>query len=355
MSLMPAGFDSGSALHAIGDAVTDAVSAGDVEAAGAAPATPPALGPGAFDVTAVSPSQITAMKASTDPAQRSLGFTIENARLNFSDTISQGGRVVASLSADNGGRPVLTIVPPGFDASKPARVHTHYHGFNATVADPVGHSSGTTARIEEVQKADPQTVFVLPECQDAPAVPSRLDGKINYATDWKNVKSPSGTATDALAAAGLSGVTISQRVISAHSGGGAALAAAMAAHPDGSGLACDRLELLDCFYGSEAQVAQWAKTPAGKACADVTYYHGTNTHSDAQVKALLGARYHRINVGQPSAAADPILRNAAGQPIVDVHGKPCHRFNQDPHNYTIGAFMDDLGHPGAPLGLSGKS
>ena len=108
-----------------------------------------------------------------------------------------------------------------------------------------------------------------------------------------------------------------------------------------------------CFPAS--CIPRGAKTQAGKDCTDVRYYHGTNTDSDAAVKKLLGARYHRLDVGQPKPAVNPVMLDNAGRPILDAKGHPVHRFNADPHNYTIGAFMDDLGHPNTPHGLSGRS
>jgi hypothetical protein len=332
MSVLPPGF--GAPLPSLGDS-------GPVPAADAsAPAsgTAASLPPGAYDVSAIATPDLVALER--DPKTKLLGFTIDNARVNYADTIARGGRVVVTTSAGNGGLPVVTIVPPGFDPSQPARVHTHYHGFNATVADPKGHGSGTTARIEEVQAADPQTVFVLPECSNAPAQPSRLDDKGNYSTKWTNVSDVTETTDDALAAAGVDASALSERVVSAHSGGGAALAAAIDAHPDGSGLAADRLELLDCLYGSEAELAKWAKTANGQDCGSVVYFHGTNTHPDAGLKKGFGTRWKRVNVAQPKPADDPVLKDARGNPIRDVHGHARTKFAMDPHNRTNGQFMD---------------
>lgn len=67
------------------------------------------------------------------------------------------------------------------------------------------------------------------------------------------------TTEDALRAAGVPEAAVSTRVVSAHSGGGAALASAIGAAADGSRLRCDQLELQDCLYGSEASIAAWPR------------------------------------------------------------------------------------------------
>ena len=327
MSIMPSGFH-GANLPDLGDVTP-------LEVTGTA--STPAAVPGRYDVSAVATADLVALER--DPATKLLGFTIDNARVNYADTIARGGRVLVTTSAGNGGKPVVVIVPPGFDPGKPARVHTHYHGFNATVADPKGHGSGTTARIEEAQAADPQTVFVLPECGNAPAQTSRLDDRGAYATKWSNVSSVPETNADALSAAGITDVGLT--VVSAHSGGGAALASAIDAHPDGSGLACDRLELLDCLYGSEKQLAAWSKTQAGHAVASVTYYHGTNTDPDTALKKGFASRWLRVNVAPPKPADDPQIKDARGNPIRDVHGHARTRYALDAHNRTNAQFMDD--------------
>jgi hypothetical protein len=304
-------------------------------------APPPPLPAGAYDVSQVSPSDISALERDPDRQKRQLGFTIENAKINYADMINRGERVVVTTSAGNGGQPVVALVPPGFDPCQPARVNTHYHGFNSTVADPKGAGSGQTARIEDVQAQDPQTIFILPECKNVPTERSVLDpSKGNYNTDWSNVSDEAQTTNDALAACGVTNV--GTRVVSAHSGGGAALAAAIHAQPDGSGLQCDHLELLDCLYGSEVAIANWGKTANGQA-ADVAYYHGTNDHSDAGIKAVFGSRYHRTNVSYPKPADNPIVYDAAGNPIKNVRGQVMHKFNSDAHNFTNGAYMDSTG------------
>ena len=304
----------------------------------------------------MTPEEIAALKSSKDPETQRVGNTLAGAKTSYADLIAGGARVVVTTSTGNGGQPVLTIVPAGFDPSKPARVHTHYHGFNATVVDAPGHSAGATARIAQVQAADPQTVFVLPECSNAPAI--TRDGTPAYKTNWSNVSSQASTTADALTAAGIEPAQVGTRVVSAHSGGGAALASAIKAAPGGSGLACDRLELEDCLYGCEQQLKAWSATANGKAAQSVVYYHGTN---DAQAdKALgkadaFGGRYRRIDVDKlPTAEADrPILKGRDGKPLGSA-GHPLRAYAADAHDRTIGEFMDDLGHTGFDHGISGR-
>ncbi len=259
------------------------------------PHTPAAAAPlkhelpaGSYDVANITPEQLDGLKRSKNPKDQALAATIQRSRTAYADLIKNGSQIVANRSEGNGGQPVLTILPPGFDASKDTRVHTHYHGYNATVADSKSHGAGLTNRIEEIQKkAGPQTVIVLPECSNA------KEGK--YATDWSNVKSQKDTTDQALQAAGVSNPTY--RVVSAHSGGGDALTYAINRDKTGAGLQADRLELQDCLYGSQGPVANWAKTDNGQAARSVVYFHGTNDASDSGLRKAFGNRYHRQNVG----------------------------------------------------------
>jgi hypothetical protein len=312
--------------------------------------------PQSWDVCEVTPEEIAALKASKDPTTRRIGNTPSGAKASYADSIARGDRVLVTTSAGNGGQPVVVLVPAGYNPSQPAHVHTHYHGFNATVVDAQGHGAGTAARIAQVQKADPQTIFILPECGNAPALGPA--GTPAYKTDWSNVSSQAQTTDDALVAAGIAPGQVGVRVVSAHSGGGAALAHAILSKPDGSGLSCDRLELEDCLYGSEVQLKAWAATATGKAVQSVVYYHGTNTPgADAALKkdSAFGSRLTHIDVNKlTSTGADrPVLLDAQGKPL-GKPGQPVYAYAADPHNRTIGEFMDDLGHPGFDHGISGR-
>jgi hypothetical protein len=244
------------------------------------------LPPGSYDAGTISKEQLNGLLKSKDPKQQALGQTIQRARKNYAELIEGGSRIIANRNEGNGGSPVLTVLPPGFDPNKETRVHTHYHGFNSTVADPKGHAAQTTERLAELQKKQPQTVVVLPETSNA------QDGA--YSTQWTNVKNQADTTNQALRDAGVTNPTY--RVVSAHSAGGEALRKSIANVPGGAGLQADRLELLDSLYGSENAIANWAKTDSGRDLKALHYVHGTNDHSDAGLRAAFGNRYHRTNV-----------------------------------------------------------
>lgn len=282
--------------------------------------TPPPLPAGTYDVATITPDQLHDLQQSRSPGDRAMASTIQRAQHAYADRIASGARVLVNTSPGNGGRPVLTMIPPGFDYSRPATVQTHYHGWNATVADNKGHGAGLSFRMEEIQRQNPQAVFVLPECGNAKAGA--------YHTDWSNVRSQADTTNDALGAAGITNV--GARVVSAHSGGGAALQRAIDRHPDGSGLQADRLEMLDCLYGSQGSIARWARTPNGQACNDAVYYHGTNdTHASDGLHHAFGDHYRRVNVSAPHPVPTGVTPD----------GRTVPRFNADAHNRTVGEFL----------------
>ena len=259
------------------------------------------LGPDAYDAAQVSEAELATLRSSKSQADQRLAQTLKCAKRRYVDLISRGGQVVVSLSAGNGGQPVVTLVPPGFDPSQPARIHTHYHGWNTTVAGPGRMADQRTERIGKVQARDPQTILVLPECESAP-VNYAWTAPPEYKTDWSNVKSEAQTVDDALQAAGIQG-PIGQEVVSAHSGAGRALVSAIQAHPDGSGLRADRLELMDCLYlDTDRVLREWGggaqPTVNGSAVQRIVYYQGTN---EAQNYALMrrdfGDRYEMRRVG----------------------------------------------------------
>ena len=131
----------------------------------------------------------------------------------------------------------FVLVSANFDPSKPAHVHTHYHGNDTTAAADVQGC----LRMRHVQGDDPQVVFVLPEGE----------------REWSNVKSQAQTTLDALAAAAITNVGLT--TVSAFSGGYRALWYAMQADATGAGVRCNRLELLDCMYVATAKSGSPAK------------------------------------------------------------------------------------------------
>jgi hypothetical protein len=244
-----------------------------------APPAPRTLGPGAYDVAQVDDAQIASLRASHDAKDQRMAQTLKCAKRRYADLISSGGQVVVHASEGNGGQPVVTLVPAGFDPSKPVRVHTHYHGWSTTVAGPGAMGDQRTQRIGKVQARDPQTIVVLPECASAP-VNYSWNAPPEYKTDWSNVKNQAQTVDDSLRAAGIDS-PIEQEVVSAHSGGGRALVNAIQGSPDGSGLRATRLELMDCLYlDTDKVIRKWGSgagaTENGQALQNIVYYQGTN-------------------------------------------------------------------------------
>jgi hypothetical protein len=158
-----------------------------------------------------------------------------------------GGRLfIIHLDSGNGGQPIL--VARGPDYAKGPHVHTHYHGNNATVADPLGSKAGMNARIRDVLLSeDRQAVFVLPEDVNAGPHPDSPREGIDYGVSWTNAISQVQTTQDALEAAGVTQAP-EQTVVSFHSGGGLALDRLILADPCGGRLKADRVELYDCVY-----------------------------------------------------------------------------------------------------------
>jgi hypothetical protein len=101
--------------------------------------------------------------------RRRLGITIENAQRSYADLLGlkPPAKIFVTTSDGNGGQPVMVVRGPQFKTDQPAHVHTHYHGDNATVADPLGSKDGHNARIRAVvMKEDTLAVFVLPEADN---------------------------------------------------------------------------------------------------------------------------------------------------------------------------------------------
>lgn len=195
------------------------------------PSTPP-MPPKSYDVGSMSADELGKLKR-TNP---SLGKTIEDAKKTYGEFLSRTppAKLMVTTTQANGGAPVLSIVPPGFDASKPATVQTHYHGDVTSVAAANGSHTGN---MKEQLTKDPQRIWVLPEAQANVGASS---------TNWNNVKDEAQTTRDALAGAGVTPSDGTKYVVSAHSAGGRALAAAMKA----DSLKADQLVLLDCLYES---------------------------------------------------------------------------------------------------------
>jgi len=306
------------------------------EAARAKPGTVPDASKKVYDVHATPQAEIDALKKSTDPQQRRLGHTIENVKAAYGDLLGKnGGRIVVTMNAGNGSEPVVTIMGKGFDASKPARVHAHYHGDNATVGDPVGSKAGQNSRIRETIARDPQTVFVLPECRSTEGAVDSPKHDNDYKADWGNVKSQAQTTDLALQAAGIT--KVGTETVSVHSRGGEVIHKLMHDDPSGKSLRAHRLELHDSLYGSQGDVAAWGRTENGQKVDKVIYVHGTNggAHGDGrdrEIAKTFKGSYIRIE-------AAPIVKST-GEPRPPEHdANGVRKYHPDPHYQTTGRYL----------------
>ena len=305
---------------------------------------------GVYDIGCMSQADIDALKKSHNPAQQRLGQTIENAKASYGDLLAKGAQIVVTANAGNGGAPVMTMMAPGFDRKVPARIHTHYHGDNATVGDPVGSKAGQNSRIRETWARDPQTVFVLPECKNpfdgGDPLPDSPTHNKGYHAVWSNVQSQAKTTDEALKAAGIT--KVEKQTVSVHSRGGEVIQKLMQDDPSGKSLRADRLELYDSLYGSQGAVAAWGRTDNGKQVEKVIYVHGSNPEGrDKEIAKTFKGAYVRIDVTHQRPLNDqnnPVVYDGKDAKRDDhIHGPKGHegvrQFNPDPHYQTTGRFL----------------
>jgi hypothetical protein len=224
-----------------------------------------------YQVTSKSPSS--AELAQISRTDRPLADAIRHSQQAFGTLADNGGRITVANSAGNGNYPVVTAVPPGFDASKPAQVQTHYHGWRASAPDEAG--SGSKA-MKQMMAANHQQVFVLPEAA----------GNVNANhTNWTNVSDEAATTRDALKGAGVTNV--GQKTLSGHSAGGQPLATVLQnGHFDAS-----RVVLLDCMYWpSQIKAGLQAH---GQNVKDITMVDATTGHTADMARAFPG-RVHTL-------------------------------------------------------------
>ena len=299
----------------------------------AAPKTVPDAATRTYDVATTPKADIDALKNSRDPQQRRLGTTLENLQNSYRDLLDgKKVNITVTMNPANGKEPVATMTSAALDPKLPIRVHTHYHGDNATIGDPEGSKAGQNSRIRATLARDPQMVFILPECRSAKATPDSPKNNQHYVADWSNVKSQAETTDLALAAAGLSKAKVEKETVSVHSRGGNVIQAMMH-NDDGSGrkLRADRLELHDSLYGSQGAVAKWGKTTNGQQVEKVIYVHGNNggIHGDGrdrEIAKTYKGNYIRIDVGLLPPGHET---TRDGQPA----------YNKDPHYQTTGRFL----------------
>ena len=259
----------------------------------------------ALSATEPPASVLKMLQASSTASDRALASTLLHARTAYTAYLSRGAHInVCSGGANgNGGQPILTLMSPKFDASRPATIHTHYHGNSATVSEDLADRGRFQKRLTETQVADPQLVWVLPECANPPAAYGTRTP--TFECSWENVTSQRLATQTALAASGIRAPFV-ETVASFHSRGYRALSQACQAE-GGAGLQCDRLEMLDCLYKDTGDlVAKWAQTPSGQKCKRAVYLYASNELSKAQnLAAAFSDRYERRNV---SGGADAHAR-----------------------------------------------
>jgi hypothetical protein len=326
--------------------------------------------PETYDISKVTPQQIQELR---DKKQYQLANTIENAEIAYHDFVkaNPGVKVIVTTSEGNGGKPVLVV--KGAKADKDAHVHTHYHGDNATVADPLGSKAGQNARIRDTLMKDPHAVFVLPEAANSSDEHNnKTDSSMNdnkYSVSWSNVKNQVKTTNDALEAAGVQRPP-KESVVSFHSGGGMALVNLVNNNKDkgNATLQADRLELYDCVYHFgekegkplpayhfEQRFREWSQTDSGKAVKQVVFYRGSNDVSRAAVmeKAVGKDKFKTIDMKDEPPVDDtinPPAENANGNWMEIVRngeqtGKVARNFNPDRHYRTVGQFMGTRPRP----------
>jgi len=338
-----------------------------------------------------------------------LGQTIEHAKAAYGDLLPPNKPAVTIrvfASAGNGDQPVMVVTGPEFKPGADVHVHTYYHGDNATVADPLGSKSGINARIRATlldgakPADDKQAMFVLPEAANGvrPDVDSPTND-LHYPVNWDNVSDQVKTVSDALEAAHVNASAVSERVVSAHSGGGMAINNAINADPKGgTHLQADRIELYDCLYHFRYQVPEktvngekvpahfvypkewetdtrlenWSKTPNGQAVKGVVFYSAGSDDKPGTRSARVAssfppdasghARYRKVDMenepkmfddtGKLKPSLDPVAHGVDGKEIpqtVKREGESkytvAHDYIPQAHYRTVGQHLGERPKP----------
>jgi hypothetical protein len=241
--------------------------------------------------------------------------TLERALLNptYQEWAKEGATISLTTSAGNGGEPVMVLAPPGFDPNESLErpVHTHYHGLGS----PVAGDAAMEAEINDIwSSTDPAPIFILPE---AITVTSDVEGAGNeWRTHggWPDEPNVELTTQDGLSAVYGGPVeegTIGERVVSAHSRGGAALTRSIMADPDS--LQADRLLLLDCLYMTE-QPGGDRLNASDDVDPDEELRDWLRDHADSEQVGqiiVVGGSY-------PDASTSPLLAGAGDSRITPV-------------------------------------
>ncbi len=202
---------------------------------------------------------------------------IKRATVAYKNNKDFGARVLITVSQGCRDSPVAVIVGKGFDPSQDIKLQLHFHGINATICDRVG-DGGLSGTIVDMQLQDPQHVVALVEDKNpifAPPDPP-MSKTPDQGRDWSHVTDLTAVQDDVQN--GVGAASVGSYIVSAHSGGGVALASVMAkdlATTSNRKFRCDELRLLDCLsigQGDpliEAGIARWAKAHPGEIASVV--------------------------------------------------------------------------------------
>ncbi|MGK7866849.1 hypothetical protein [Falsiroseomonas sp. E2-1-a20] len=128
------------------------------------------------------------------------------------------------------------------------RIVIHFHGF-AAPDEPLRLAQGRLPGSGLVLPRQPPTLALLPRGRPIPGRPGRFD--------WPALAAPGGMAA-LVAEVGTSFPSPAALVLTAHSGGGSGLRAALA-----SGARVDEVHLFDALYGDPTPLLRWAVARAG--------------------------------------------------------------------------------------------
>src|SRR5882672_3752065 len=343
------------------------------------PSTPSS--PRSFDIATTTQQQIDDLRKTGKKLDMQLANTIENAQAAYGGVVQKYPKVkvVVTTSEGNGGHPVLVIRGPEYQ--KGAHVHTHYHGDNATVADPLGSKAGINARIRAVILGeDKQAVFVLPEEANPSSETDSPRNNLKHSVNGSDVRDQVKTTADALAAAEVKDPP-KETVVSFHSGGGMALDnLVLRDKKGGTLLKADRVELYDCVYHfgleeeskknpeffTDQRLRDWSQTPNGKAVKQIVYYQGTDTdhvrRADVIERAFPQAKFKMHEMSKEPEIIDKDGRltdkyESIDRVAEDVNGSGfegvrldrrgqqigkawlAHNFNPNHHYRTVGEFF----------------
>ncbi|MBF0546566.1 MAG: hypothetical protein HQM08_19120 [Candidatus Riflebacteria bacterium] len=208
------------------------------------------------------------------------------------------GKLTVADFPGNGNRPAAIYLPPTLDPSKPVKLVIFFHGHYWNIGDQF-QKLNVLARLKDLETKNPNTVFVTPQADKPPFSYWMKPPEESFAAF------SSQAMKEAARLAGVSSLEISQRIVSAHSGGGLALRTAVQTNQ----FVADKIELLDANYNDWGMVlTKWSKSfPQGKRPPITTWNTpgSTATHDQEILKE----------------APDIVTVNKSAVPHNDIPGK----------------------------------